>query len=152
MVHMANWAGEQQVQAGWADERVQGGVAGGCLWEAASSRGSVHRAAVAHRRAAPVADVELGARRNAAARSGRIRSSGVIWSANRSPAPSRRRIVPVVKRVLQRLVSLYLLFALIGRFVEGMGAVQCGCASDCWCKRPSLSLFRWVFPWGHHCP
>jgi hypothetical protein len=45
---------------------------------------------------------------------------------------------------------LYLLFAVIGRFVEGMGAVRCGCASDCWCHRPVLSTFRWVFPFGHH--
>lgn len=44
---------------------------------------------------------------------------------------------------------IYLLFAVIGRFVEGMGAVECGCAGDCWCKRPVLSTFRWVFPWGH---
>ena len=65
--------------------------------------------------------------------------------------PRRPRIVLVVKRLLQRLVGLDLLFALIGRFVEGMGAVQCACASDCWCKRPAVSLFRWVFPWGHHC-
>ena len=41
--------------------------------------------------------------------------------------------------------------ALIGRFVEGMGAVQCECAPDCWCRRPGLSLFRWVFPRGHRC-
>jgi hypothetical protein len=47
------------------------------------------------------------------------------------------------------LAGLYLLFAVIGRFVEGMGAVRCGCASTCWCKRPVLSAFRWVFPWRH---
>lgn len=47
------------------------------------------------------------------------------------------------------LIALYLLFALIGRFVEGMGAVRCECRPDCWCKRPVLSTFRWVFPRGH---
>ena len=57
-----------------------------------------------------------------------------------------------MRRLLTRLVGLYLLFALIGRFVEGMGAVECGCAPECWCKRPGLSLFRWVFPVGHRCP
>ena len=36
--------------------------------------------------------------------------------------------------------------------VEGMGAVRCGCAADCWCKRPILSTFRWVLPWGHRGP
>jgi hypothetical protein len=54
-----------------------------------------------------------------------------------------------VKRVVGSLLGLYLLFALIGRFVEGMGAVRCGCRDDCWCHRPVLSAFRWVFPWGH---
>ena len=29
-----------------------------------------------------------------------------------------------------------------------MGAVHCGCAADCWCKRPIPSTFRWVFPYG----
>jgi len=57
-----------------------------------------------------------------------------------------------MKRALVSLAGLYLLFAIIGRFVEGMGAVECGCAEDCWCKRPVLSTFRWVFPLGHQCP
>jgi hypothetical protein len=48
--------------------------------------------------------------------------------------------------------AVYLLFAVIGRFVEGMGAVECGCADKCWCKRPALSTFCWVFPWGHGGP
>ena len=26
---------------------------------------------------------------------------------------------------------------------------RCACDSDCWCKRPVLSLFRWVFPRYH---
>jgi hypothetical protein len=50
-----------------------------------------------------------------------------------------------MKCLLVGLVHLYLLFAVIGRFVERMGAVECGCGDDCWCKRPGLSLFRWVF-------
>ena len=56
----------------------------------------------------------------------------------------------MVTRVVGGLLGLYLLFALIGRFVEAMGAVRCGCAADCWCHRRVLSTFRWVFPWGHH--
>jgi hypothetical protein len=55
----------------------------------------------------------------------------------------------VVKRTLVRLLELYLLFAVIGRFVEGMGAAECRCSSDCWYKQPILSIFRWVFPHGH---
>jgi hypothetical protein len=54
-----------------------------------------------------------------------------------------------MKRLVVGALGLYLLFALIGRFVEGTGAVTCGCAADCWCKRPVLGTFRWVFPWGH---
>lgn len=55
----------------------------------------------------------------------------------------------MMRRVAVCVVGVYALFALIGRFVEGMGAVRCGCATDCWCKRPILSTFRWVFPWFH---
>jgi hypothetical protein len=54
-----------------------------------------------------------------------------------------------LKRLLLGIGSTYLLFAVIGRFVEGMGAVDCECSADCWCKRPVLSLFRWVFPYRH---
>ena len=54
-----------------------------------------------------------------------------------------------MRRLIFRLLSLYLLFAVIGRFVEGMGAVECGCAPTCWCHKPGLSTFRWLFPYGH---
>lgn len=33
---------------------------------------------------------------------------------------------------------------------ESRGEITCTCADDCWCKVPGLSLFRWVFPFGHH--
>jgi hypothetical protein len=54
-----------------------------------------------------------------------------------------------MRRTLLAASGLYVLFALIGRFVEGMGAVECGCSDQCSCHRPGLSLFRWVFPAGH---
>ena len=54
-----------------------------------------------------------------------------------------------MSRLLLRLAGLYLLFAIIGRFVEEMGAVKCGCKPECWCKRPGLRTFRWVFPARH---
>lgn len=54
-----------------------------------------------------------------------------------------------MRRVVIALGSLYLLFAVIGRFVEAMGAAKCPCAVNCWCKRPGLSTFRWVAPFGH---
>jgi hypothetical protein len=55
-----------------------------------------------------------------------------------------------VKRLLVAVGGVYLLFAIIGRFVEGMGATQCGCKPECWCQKPGLSTFRWVFPFRHH--
>jgi hypothetical protein len=36
-----------------------------------------------------------------------------------------------MRRALMSSAAVYLLFAVIGRFVEGMGAVECGCADDC---------------------
>ena len=68
---------------------------------------------------------------------------------SRDDAAGRSATLPGMRRVLLGTASVYLLFAVIGRFVEGMGAVTCGCASDCWCKKPGLSTFRWVFPTGH---
>jgi hypothetical protein len=55
----------------------------------------------------------------------------------------------VMKRALGWALGVYVLFAVIGRFVEGMGAVRCGCSEQCWCRVPGLSVFRWVFPFGH---
>ena len=55
-----------------------------------------------------------------------------------------------MKRVLVALVGAYLLMAAGHRVAEHLGARTCGCDDDCWCHRPGLSLFRWVFPWGHH--
>lgn len=63
---------------------------------------------------------------------------------------SAGRTLATMKRVAVGVLSLYLLFALIGRFVEAMGAVRCCCGADCWCRKPLLSTFRWVFPVGHH--
>jgi hypothetical protein len=67
----------------------------------------------------------------------------------RRPHGRRRRSVSDMNRLLIGVGSTYLLFAIIGRFVEGMGAVQCQCAPECWCQRPLLSVFRWVFPFAH---
>ena len=57
-----------------------------------------------------------------------------------------------MRRALVGAGSVYLLFAVIGRFVEAMGAVRCPCAAECWCKKPGLSTFRWVVPFGHRVP
>ena len=52
-------------------------------------------------------------------------------------------------RLLRRLVLAYLGIAVAMRILEAAGLRRCGCAPDCWCKRPVLSTFRWVFPYGH---
>lgn len=54
-----------------------------------------------------------------------------------------------MKRVVVPVLALYLLAALIGRVSEQQGRSVCGCSPECWCKRPVLSVFRWVFPFGH---
>ena len=52
--------------------------------------------------------------------------------------------------VIKRLLLLYLLAAVVGLLRERAGRLRCDCERDCWCKRPGLNLFRWVFPIGHH--
>jgi hypothetical protein len=32
----------------------------------------------------------------------------------------------------------------------GIERFRCACSSDCWCKRPGLSLFRWITPGRWH--
>ena len=54
-----------------------------------------------------------------------------------------------MKRLLQALAIGYLVLALVTRAKEAAGAYTCACDEDCWCRRPGLSLFRWVFPRGH---
>ena len=57
-----------------------------------------------------------------------------------------------MKRVVLALVIGYVILALVGRAEEAAGLRTCGCYPDCWCKRPGLSLFRWVFPRFHRNP
>ena len=54
-----------------------------------------------------------------------------------------------MRRVVLVLVGVYVLIAAGNRIAEHFGAIRCGCAEDCWCRRPRLDLFRWVFPWRH---
>lgn len=52
-------------------------------------------------------------------------------------------------RLVWGLVLGYILLAIATRLREASGAYACACDDDCWCKKPGLSLFRWVFPRGH---
>ena len=57
-----------------------------------------------------------------------------------------------MKKVLLSLVLGYVVLGLIGRAKEAAGMRTCGCHPDCWCRKPGLGVFRWVFPRYHHNP
>jgi hypothetical protein len=71
------------------------------------------------------------------------------WSGNLA---SSGATFDLVKRLLFALAIGYVVFALVGRAKEAAGLLTCSCYPDCWCQRPGLSLFRWVFPRFHHNP
>jgi len=54
-----------------------------------------------------------------------------------------------MRRTLVILGGAYLTAAAVGHVAEQTGRTRCDCRPECWCKRPGLSLFRWVFPVGH---
>jgi hypothetical protein len=58
----------------------------------------------------------------------------------------------MLKRTIQATVIGYVVLGLITRAMERAGAYRCECDPDCWCKRPGLNVFRWVFPRGHRGP
>ena len=57
-----------------------------------------------------------------------------------------------VRRLVASLVLGYILLALYYRAREAAGLMTCDCYPDCWCKKPGLSIFRWVFPRYHDNP
>jgi hypothetical protein len=57
-----------------------------------------------------------------------------------------------MKRLVGFLLGAYLLLAVGNKVAEAAGARRCHCADECWCRRPGLSLFRWVFPWHTNAP
>lgn len=66
-----------------------------------------------------------------------------------STAPSVKLRDVTIRRGLLSLGALYITAALVGHVRERSGSLACGCHEDCWCKRPGLRLFRWVFPFRH---
>jgi hypothetical protein len=54
-----------------------------------------------------------------------------------------------VRRALRLMVAGYVLAGLLGLTLERAGVYRCSCQPDCWCKRPGLNVFRWVFPRFH---
>jgi len=54
-----------------------------------------------------------------------------------------------MRRSLKLLLFGFLLAGFVSRGLELAGVYQCACYPECWCKRPGLSLFRWVVPRFH---
>lgn len=54
-----------------------------------------------------------------------------------------------MRRIVFIAFGVYVALALLGRAFERSGSMTCECREDWWCKRPGLSLFRWVFPFKH---
>jgi hypothetical protein len=55
-----------------------------------------------------------------------------------------------MRRIIFIALRLFVLAAIVTRVAEAAGVWRrCGCAPECWCKKPGLSLFRWVVPLKH---
>jgi hypothetical protein len=52
-------------------------------------------------------------------------------------------------RALLAFFGVFVIAAVVLRLTEVAGMRTCGCAEDCWCRRPGLDVFRWVVPVGH---
>lgn len=57
-----------------------------------------------------------------------------------------------MKKLAAALVLGYVTLALYYRAREAAGLLTCDCYPDCWCRKPGLSIFRWVFPRNHNNP
>jgi hypothetical protein len=74
----------------------------------------------------------------------------------RAVADYRRGVakLPRMRRILLGGVVGVLLLAVGTRAADALGIggsrLRCGCVETCWCKRPGLTVFRWVTPGGWH--
>jgi hypothetical protein len=83
----------------------------------------------------------------------RFSPEATIGCCHRVGLGSEGRCYPdLVKRLLFALAIGYVVLALVSRAREAAGLLTCSCYPDCWCKKPGLSLFRWVFPRFHDNP
>ena len=57
-----------------------------------------------------------------------------------------------MKRILLGASLGYVALALVLKAREAAGLLTCDCYADCWCRKPGLSMFRWVLPRFHHNP
>ena len=63
-----------------------------------------------------------------------------------------RPYVRACEEVAAALLLGYVTLALYYRAREAAGLLTCDCYQDCWCRKPGLSIFRWVLPRYHHNP
>jgi hypothetical protein len=54
-----------------------------------------------------------------------------------------------MRRALKLIAFAYIGVGLVALGLERAGVYTCACEPDCWCKRPGLNVFRWVFPRFH---
>jgi hypothetical protein len=54
-----------------------------------------------------------------------------------------------MRRALKLIAFAYIGAGLVALGLERAGLYECACEQDCWCKRPGLNVFRWVFPRFH---
>jgi hypothetical protein len=59
-----------------------------------------------------------------------------------------------MRRIMVKSAVAFLLLAVATRAADalrvGGSRLRCGCKESCWCKRPWLTVFRWVTPSGWH--
>jgi hypothetical protein len=59
----------------------------------------------------------------------------------------------MLKRTVQATLLGYVVLGLLTRTLERARLYhRCECYPDCWCKKPVLTEFRWVVPYGHKGP
>ena len=82
-------------------------------------------------------------------RSGPPSASRGTWT------PLRVAKLAGMRRILLGGIAGVLLLAVGTRAADALGVggprLRCGCTETCWCKRPGLTVFRWVTPgrWHH---
>jgi hypothetical protein len=55
----------------------------------------------------------------------------------------------MLRRSIKAAAVGYVVLGLWSLGLERAGVLRCECQPGCWCKRPGLNVFRWVFPYGH---
>lgn len=57
----------------------------------------------------------------------------------------------MASKVVLSVVSVFVGGALMGHVLERRTGLECHCGTECWCRKPILSILRWVIPKWHRC-